>query len=191
MNDQTLSGPVIRPGRGHMFQHTRIRTRLYSIVAVSLAMLLIFAAIGVYGIREGSRALSTVYEHQVQPRRALLGMESALKEVRFRMAGYALDQFPAVGNRIHLGEARQVIPKAWQEFKQKSRGNDFSPEQQALISTIDKNLGALPAFFEKLDRAYARDDKATIAAMLENEWPFAVHTTVLKPVSQLAPLLVY
>ncbi|OFZ66576.1 MAG: hypothetical protein A2V79_03555 [Betaproteobacteria bacterium RBG_16_56_24] len=188
MSDQTLSAPAIRPDRARMFRNTSIRTRLYAIVVLSLAMLLIFAAIGVHGIREGSRALSTVYEHQVQPRRALLEMERALKEVRFRMAGYALHQHPAVGNRIHLGEARQIISKAWQDFRQKSRGNDYSPEQQALISTIEKNLGTLPAFFEKLDRAYARDDNATIAAILEDEWPYAVHTTVLKPVAKLIPL---
>lgn len=170
-----------------MFQHTSIRTRLYSIVAMSLAMLLIFAAIGVYGILEGSQALSSVYEHQVQPQRALLEMEGALKEVRFRMASYVLDQHPATGNRIHLSEARQVIPKAWQDFKQRLHNRDFSPEQQAQISTIDKNLGALPVFFEKIDRAYARDDRITIAAMLENDWPFTVHTTVLKPVAQIIP----
>ncbi len=170
-----------------MFRHTSIRTRLYFIVAMSLAMLLIFAAIGVYSILEGSQALSSVYEHQVQPQRALLEMEGALKEVRFRMASYVLDQHPAVGNRIHLSEARQVIPKAWQDFTQRLHSHDFSPEQQAQISTIDKNLGALPVFFEKIDRAYAQDDRATIAAMLENDWPFAVHTMVLKPVAQIIP----
>lgn len=184
---QPRRGPVIRSDAAHLFQHASIRMRLYAIVAMSLAMLLIFAAIGVHGIREGSRALSTVYEHQVQPLRSLLDMETALKEVRFRMAGYALDQHPSWGNRLHLGEARQVIPRAWQDFKQKSQGNNFGPQQQALISTIDKNLGTLPVFFEKIDRAYARNDKATITAILEDEWPFAVHTTVLKPVTQLVP----
>ncbi|MCR4303262.1 MAG: EAL domain-containing protein [Gallionella sp.] len=187
MNDKTFSVPAIRPDRSRLFRNTSIRTRLYAIVALSLAMLMIFAAIGVHGIREGSQALSTVYEHQVQPRRALLEVERALKEIRFRMAGYALHQHPAVGNRIHLNEARQAIPGAWQDFKQKSRGNDYSPEQRKLISMIDKNIGALPAFFEKLDQTYALDDSATIAAILEDEWPYAVHVTVLKPVSQLIP----
>ena len=187
MNNQTLSGPLIRSDRARLFRHTSIRTRLYFIVAVSLTMSLMFAAIGVYGIREGSQALYTVYEHQVQPQRALLEMEGALKEIRFRMASFALDQHPAVGNRIHLGEARQTIPRAWQDFRRKSHGNDFSPEQLALILSIDKNIGALSAFLEKLDRAYALDDRATIAAILEDEWPYAVYTTVLKPVIQLAP----
>ncbi len=188
MNDQAKSVTAAQPDRARLFRNTSIRARLYAIVAMSLAMLLIFAAIGIYGFREGSRALSTVYENQVQPRRALLEMEGALKEIRFRMASYALHQHPAVGNRIHLGEARQVIPRAWQDFKQKSRGNDFSPQQQVLIATIDKNLGVLPAFFDKLDRAYDREDRNMIMTVLEDEWPFAVHTTVLKPVTQLIPL---
>ncbi len=171
-----------------MFRHTSICARLYFIGALFLATSLTFAVIGVYGIHEGSRALSSVYENQVQPQRALLEIAGALKEVRFRMASYVLDQHPAVGNRIHLSEARRVIPKAWQNFEQKSRDNHFDTEQQALISTIDKNLGALPAFLEKLDRAYARDDRATIASLLENEWPFAVHTTVLKPLGKIIPV---
>jgi diguanylate cyclase (GGDEF)-like protein/PAS domain S-box-containing protein len=170
-----------------MFRHTSIRTRLYFIVALSVAALLMFSAIGVYGVRQGSQALSTVYENHVEPRRALLEMESTLKEIRFRMAGYVLDQHPAVGNNIHLSEARQIIPKAWRDFQHKTRHNSFSPDQQALISTIDKNVNALHPFFEKLGRAYARDDKAAVAALLEEEWPYAVQATVLKPVTQLAP----
>jgi diguanylate cyclase (GGDEF)-like protein/PAS domain S-box-containing protein len=184
MSDRTISAPT----RARMFRNSSIRTRLYAIVAMFLAMLLIFAAMGIYGIREGSRALSSVYENQVQPLRALLEMERALKEVRFRMAGYVLDQHPAWGNHIHLNESMQSIPRAWQDFKQKSRVTNFSPKQQALISTIDKNLGALKNFLERIEQAYSRDDQAAIATILEDEWPFAVHTTVLKPVSQLIPL---
>ncbi|MHB8535520.1 MAG: EAL domain-containing protein [Sulfuricaulis sp.] len=170
-----------------MFQHTSIRTRLSFIVAMSLSMLLIFAAVSIYGIHEGSQALSSVYENQVQPLRALLKIENTLNNIRFHMAGYVLDQYPAWGNHIHLSIARQTIPKAWQDFKQKSRGNNFSPKQQAMISTIDKNLGALPALFEKIDRAYTRDDKAAVSAMLEDKWPFTVYATIQKPMAQIIP----
>lgn len=165
-----------------------IKTKLYSIVALSVLALVTFAGIDIYGTRQGTAALASVYEHQVEPTAALLEADRALKGVRFRMAGYLLDQLPAVGNRNDLQEARTTIPAAWVKFKAKTAGNDYSDEERALIELIDRNIDAIQPFFDKLDAAYALDEKPPVGVLLEDDWPFAIQATLLKPIGQLIPL---
>jgi len=145
---------------------------------------LILAAVNIYSVNQGTEALANVYEHQVEPVSALQEMDRNLKEVRFRMAGVLLDQMPTEGSKIHLKEVRESIPKQWALFKDKTRQNVFTSEAREQIAKIDKQLGQLPVFLDKLSAAYGAEDKNTITAMLEDEWP-VIQSGLLKPVAQL------
>lgn len=148
-------------------------------------MLAVMAGVAVYGNRVSHDSLKEVFEHNVSPLLEIQEVEGALKEVRFRMAGVVLDQMPAVGSRVHLKESRTTINEVWQRFK---RDNEMtSDEEKALSDKIDKGIASLPAFFDRLDKAYADDDKSVIQALLEDDWP-VVHTQVIKPLEKLVPL---
>ncbi len=166
----------------------RIRSRLYLLALACGIAFLLAASLAVYAARNGESLLSAVYTRQFAPTVALVELESALNGIRMRMAGYLLDQMPAVGNRNNLNEARVVIPKAWQRFMEGARNRVLSAEERALIEAINKNIATLASFFDKLDRAYSDGDKAAIKPLLEDEWPFAVQAAVLKPASKLIPL---
>lgn len=170
-----------------MLRLNSIKARLFFLVVLSALTLASFATLVVYSTRNGSRVLSQVYEEQVEPTAALLQLDNALKEVRFRMAGYLLDQMPAVGNRLQLAEARALVPLAWSNFRDKTKKHEFADGAQALIMVINQNIDAFDAMATKLDRAYAREDRAAITGLLEDEWPVTVHATLLKPVAQLIP----
>lgn len=164
-----------------------IKGKLYFIAGLVALILVAFTLTNIYTSRQGTQALSRVYERQVEPTTALITAESLLKAVHFRMAAYLLEQTPATGNRNHLQEARVQIPSAWRRFMN-NHGVPSNHEERMLIDTVDRNIGVIEPFFDKLEKAYARRDRAVIGAMLEDEWPFAVQATVLKPISKLVLL---
>jgi len=147
---------------------------------------LVLTAVDVYSVKKGSDALATVYENQVQPMTALQEMDSAIKEIRFRMAGVLLDQMPTAGSRNHLKEARPKILDSWASFKHSTAQNKVSDDARAQIAKIDKQIALLPAFLDKLDSAYSAEQKPPIASMLEDDWP-AFHGGLIKPISLLLP----
>jgi methyl-accepting chemotaxis protein len=147
---------------------------------------LVLTIVDVYSVNKSSDALAYVYENQMQPATALQEMDSAIKEIRFRMAGVLLDQMPAAGSRNHLKEVRGKILEDWDNFKKTTADNQFNEEAKTQISKIDKQIALLPAFLDKLDNAYAQNQKTVITPMLEDEWP-AFHSGLIKPISLLLP----
>ena len=161
-----------------------IKARLFLGGLLAGLISLILAAVNIYSVNQGTEALATVFEHQVQPSAALQNMDRELKEIRFRMAGVILSQIAGAGGKNQLDDAKESIPKQWALFKTMTRDNVFSAEAREQIAIIDKQLGLLPPFFEKLGSAYTIEDKKTLTELLENEWP-AFHTGLLKPIAKL------
>lgn len=147
---------------------------------------LVLTAVDVYSVNKSNDALAHVYENQMLPATALQEMDSAIKEIRFRMAGVLLDQMPTAGSRNHLKEVRHKIMDDWSHFKQATTGNSFNEDAQTQIAKIDKQIVLLPAFLDQLDSAYTKDQKSLITPMLEDEWP-AFHSGLIKPISLLLP----
>ena len=82
-----------------------LKAKLIFIALIAGLVSLVLTAVNVYSVNQGSKALASVYENQVEPSAALNEMERSLKEIRFRMAGVLLDQMPALGSKIQLQEA--------------------------------------------------------------------------------------
>jgi len=153
---------------------------------LALISSLVLTIVDVYSVNKSIHDLEFVYENQMQPTTALQDMDSAIKEIRFRMAGVLLDQMPTAGSRNHLKEARGKISEDWNTFKKATNENKFNEDAKKQIDKIDKQIALLPAFLDKLDNAYEKDQKSLIAPMLEDEWP-AFHSGLIKPISQLLP----
>ena len=153
---------------------------------LAMIPLLALTIVDVYSVSKGNDALAYVYENRMQPTAALQGMDSDLKEIRFRMAGVLLDQMPAAGSRIHLKSVREKILEDWGSYKKATNENEYSEETRTQIAKIGKQIALLPAFLDRLDSAYERDDKSLITPMLEDEWP-AFHSGLIKPISVLLP----
>ncbi|HTN93190.1 MAG TPA: MCP four helix bundle domain-containing protein, partial [Gallionella sp.] len=148
--------------------------------------LLVLTIVDVYSVTKSNDALAYVYENRMVPTAALQDMDSDLKEIRFRMAGVLLDQLPSAGSRNQLKEVRGKISEDWDRYKKATNENELNEETRTQIAKIDKQIALLPAFLDKLDSAYASDDKSIITPMLEDEWP-AFHSGLIKPISVLLP----
>ena len=147
---------------------------------------LVLTVVDVYSVSKSNDALAYVYDNQMQPTMALQEMDSAIKEIRFRMAGVLLDQMPAAGSRNHIKDVRGKITDDWAAFKAATAGNQFSDDAKIQIAKIDKQIALLPAFLNKLDEVYAQEQKSLLTPMLEDEWP-TFQGGLLKPISLLIP----
>ncbi len=164
-----------------MLNDISIKMRLY--IGMSLVFVTLIG-VNIYSVRQGTSALESVYENSVLPMSQLTAVDANLKDLRFRMAGYLMDQMPAVGNTNQLKEARTRIPERWVEYRGRTERNEFSDETRELIGKIDRQIVILGPFLDKLEAAYGADEKKRIYAMLEDEWPL-VHAGLLKPISRL------
>ncbi len=170
-----------------MLNNVTIKARLIGVAVAAVLVILGLSGVNFYSSRRANQSLADVYERQVLPTSALLQIDGDLREVRFRMAGVLLDQMPAVGSLNHLNEVRVSVPAQWARFKELTRDNQFNDKGKALIQKIDKQMAALPPFFDKLAQAYGNSDKAALSSLLEDDWPLA-YAGVLKPLSQLLPV---
>jgi methyl-accepting chemotaxis protein len=160
---------------------------LLLIIAAILSMLLIGGA-GWFGIYHAEKSASFVYYDNVLPMSHLQAVDENLKEIRFRMAGVALEQIPYVGAKNHLIETEGVVRGNWEAFKQSIAINvSLTEAQQQLVAKADKTFSEkLPKLIKQLLAAYQSEDKEKIQSLLEDDWP-VIHAGAIKPIAELLP----
>jgi methyl-accepting chemotaxis protein len=161
-----------------------VRGRILLLAAAAVTTMVLLTAVNIYSVESGIQTLSSVYENRVQPLAAIQEIDRDLKDVRFRMAGVLLDQMPAVGSNIQLGEAVNNVPAKWARFKERTSGDAMSKESLELIAKIDNEIPSFVAFSRRLSAVYEKEDMTALRSLLEDEWP-AIHAGLLKPVGQL------
>ncbi|MDP2752200.1 MAG: methyl-accepting chemotaxis protein [Rhodocyclaceae bacterium] len=165
-----------------------IKNRLIALIALPVVFLLLMAGVNHYSQGEAADALQNVKNHTVAPLQEVQAMNTALLEIRFRIAGGLLDQMPSLGSQVHLKSARIAISNNWTEFKAGFMSDAATPTARELVEKIDTNLSALPTFFDKLNTAYENDDKSAMSTLLEDEWPI-IFSKIGKPLGLLMPEL--
>ena len=153
-----------------MLRNVSIKTRLYFSIGLSLMAMLILAGVGAYSVRQGSKSLQSVYENMVVPISILKEMDGDLKDLRFRMLGYLVDQMPAVGNMNHVKEVKQKTPELWAEYKTRIQANTLDEQTRELVEKIDSQFVTLAPFLDKLEAAYLLEKKQKVTQLLEGEW---------------------
>jgi len=154
-----------------MLSRFSIKTQLTMGAALTLLIILVLGGSSIYGTRQGSAALADVYGNNVQPLILLQQMGATLKEVRFRMAAVPLDQMSIKGSHDQLKEARDSLPKLWEEFKKQAALNSMSKEDKEAFDKVDNNFANLNTLLEKLDTLYGLQDKNALLPPLQEDWP--------------------
>ena len=169
-----------------MLNNLSIKVKLISSTLLSVVVIFVLVGMNIYSIRQGSAALSDVYENNVQPLALLQEMESVLKEVRFRMVAVPLDQMSIKGSNDQLKEARIRVPQIWGEFKGKLKDVQLDKDNKELVEKIDAQVKSIDTFFAKLEGIYAADKKDALLVPLQEDWPM-INRNLLKPIAQLIP----
>jgi methyl-accepting chemotaxis protein len=165
-------------------QSLSIRARLIFAGILSVALLVLLAGMGIYGQQRASAAFGQVRDHAVKPLLAISEIDAGLKEVRFRMAGVALEVVSANGARQHLKETREQLPRLWRDFVGAYR--EGSAEEGKTVEAIGKEIEGLGPLFDALDACYSKEDRPAVVAVLNDNWP-RVHKSIIRPLGELIP----
>ncbi len=165
--------------------HT-LRGQLVLLATVTLISLLALGGMAIHAARGGADLLSDVNSRTVMPLTLLQSVERRLKEVRFRIAGVALEQLPTVGSANHLKESRAALPKEWAEFMRAAMSEALPEAEKSRLDKIDKGMPGLDALMSRLLDAYQADDMDAVKRILEDDWP-VVHGNVVKPMEAFMP----
>jgi len=163
-----------------------LRGLLVLVVAMTFVGLLVLGGAAIYAARSGAAHLEEVNANAMAPLTLLQDMERRIKEVRFRIAGVALEQLPTVGTANHLKEVQASLPADWARFQALASAQSLPQEGRAQLEKMGKGMKALEAIMAKLLTAYQGDDLVTVKRVLEEEWP-GVHGGLIKPLEQFMP----
>jgi methyl-accepting chemotaxis protein len=166
--------------------HT-LRGLLVLVVAMTFVGMLVLGGAAIYAARSGASYLEEVNTQAMEPLMLLQDMERRIKEVRFRIAGVALEQLPTVGSANHLKEVQARLPEDWARFRGMASAQTLPPESKEQLEKMGTGMKALETVMGKLMTAYQGDDMATVKSILEDEWP-GVHGGLIKPLEQFMPL---
>ena len=169
-----------------MLKNISVRARLLGSTIVAIAFLTLLAGVNFYAQQSSMAALDEVLHGGVEPLLAVSKIESQLKEVRFRAAAVVLDITSVVGARNHLKETREQLPLLWKDFLAGYQPQTATEEERKLVDAIGKELSGLPAFFDVLDAAYAKDDRDALTALQQERWP-KINKQLIRPLEQLVP----
>ena len=170
----------------------KLRGLLYLLAVVTLLGMLMLGGGAIYAARNGASNLADVNERTLEPLMLLQSIERRVKEVRFRIAGVALEQLPTVGSANHLKDVQSSLPPEWEKFyalalaKAKEPQRPLPEEEKAQLEKMNTGFKALEKLMERLLAAYRVDDINTVKSILEDEWP-VVHGGFIKPLEQFMP----
>ncbi len=163
-----------------------VRTRLFGLAAFSLLGASLLGGMAIYAAQAWMRSLEYVKEEAIAPLSMAQSLEERVKDVRFRIAGVALEQLPTAGSANHLKEVQASLPGDWEKLKQMAPNQALPAEQQQNLAKIDKGMTAFAKVGEKIAAAYQSDNLHAVKDILENDWP-AIHMAIVKPLEQLKP----
>ena len=163
-----------------------IKQKLYTLGVVCIIGALSLAGAAIRFSGKVGEAAHVIKEQRFAPLSDVQELNTQLKEVRFRMAGVLVDQMPYPGSRIHLKETMKNAPVLWKGFK--SGVGEIDGDSGKLIAEIDRDMPKLESFAQKLEKAYAAEDRKALEALLEDEWP-TIQMKIVKQLDALLPIL--
>ena len=170
----------------------KLRGLLYLLATVTLLGMLMLGGSAIYASHHGASSLADVKEHTLEPLMLLQSIERRVKEVRFRIAGVALDQLPTVGSANHLKDVQASLAGDWAKFyalaqdKAKDPASPLPEEEKARLEKMNAGFKVLEKLMLQLMAAYQQDEITVVKSILEDEWPI-VHGSFIKPMEQFMP----
>jgi len=163
-----------------------LRRLLQLLATLSILAMLLLGGLAIHAARSGVDSLGLVHDQAMAPMASLQAVVQEVKEVRFRIAGVALEQLPTVGSANHLKEVKKNLPGMWTRFREVANAQALPEEERKRLEQVDQGMATLNTLMDALATAYNNDDLVAVRAILEDEWP-TVHAQVVKPLEQLMP----
>jgi methyl-accepting chemotaxis protein len=167
--------------------HITLKGRLMALAGLALLGVLALAALAIGSNQVNRRALTALYDGQIESLVRLQHVENSLLEVRFRAAGVLLDQFPIPGSLNHVRDARKDLAARWTELEPRAAGIFTEGEALQAFKQLKERWVQIDGTLAKLEQGYVAKDKAALTSVLEDDWPL-LHKSTIKPLQALIPI---
>ncbi|HVO05486.1 MAG TPA: methyl-accepting chemotaxis protein [Burkholderiaceae bacterium] len=164
-----------------------MKGRLALLAGLALLGVCVLAALAVGSNQVNQRALTRLYDQDIEALVGLQQLENGLLEVRFRAAGVLLDQLPIPGSLNHLHEVRKANAELWAQFEPRGAQLYVDGDGADAFKQLAQGWGLVETTMAKLEKGYATKDKNLLGAVLEEDWP-AMHKGMVKPLQALIPI---
>jgi methyl-accepting chemotaxis protein len=166
----------------------RMSLRMLMMLGMGTALILavVLGGAAVWNGRQGVAQLEELQSKVLAPVMLLNSIDQRYKEIRFRLVATTFGVVPVASSGSRLKEMRDALPDEWRRLQEILKAQDLSPEEQGLFEKLQAGLQALDPLLERIAQAYAKDDRETMKAILESEWPLA-YKAVSKSLDELIP----
>ncbi|HET7526114.1 MAG TPA: methyl-accepting chemotaxis protein [Burkholderiaceae bacterium] len=164
-----------------------MKGRLAALAGLALVGICVLAARALGSNQVSQRALTKLYDGDIESLVRLQRIENTLLEVRFRAAGVLLDQLPIPGSLNHLREARKHSAELWAELEPRATSLYRDGEALDSFKQLKQGWALVDATLDKLEKGYVDKDKNVLGAVLEDDWPL-MHKAAVKPLQTLIPI---
>ena len=161
-----------------------IKGRLMSLAGLALLGICALGALATGSNQVNQRALTRLYDQDIESLVRMQQIEITLLEARFRAAAVLLDQMPIPGSLNHVREARQEITTLWTEFEPRAVRGFSKGEALEHFSQLKDGWSLVDSTLAKLEQGYLAKDKEALTAVLEDQWP-NLHKRAVKPLEAL------
>ncbi|MDZ7812026.1 MAG: methyl-accepting chemotaxis protein [Ideonella sp.] len=169
-----------------MIKAMSMKARLWSLVVLAAFGMCALAVLAFTSHHINQRALTVLYQRDVNALVQLQHIENQLSEVRFRAAGVLLEQLPVPGALNHLREARKNLDKAWQTIEQRQSDEIVELASLPLLEEAKKGWPRVASTLTHIEKALETKDNAALTEALEDHWP-VLHKSFVKPIQALIP----
>jgi methyl-accepting chemotaxis protein len=170
-----------------MALHVSMKGRLMALAGLALLGISALAALAIGSNQVNQRALSSLYERDIESLVRLQRIENSLLEVRFRAAGVLLDQMPIPGSLNHVREVRKSMATLWSELEPRAALAFADGEALESFKQLKSSWGLVDATLAKLENGYVAKDKNALTTVLEDDW-VTLHKGAVKPMQALIPI---
>jgi methyl-accepting chemotaxis protein len=164
-----------------------MKGRLMALAGLALLGMSVLAALAVGSNQVNQRALTSLYERDIETLVRLQRLENVLLEVRFRAAAVLLEQLPVQGSLNHIKEVRQTTASLWKELEPRAAEAFTAGDALAEFEQLRKNFARVDTTLSHLEAGYVAKDNKRLTAVLEDEWP-VLHKSTVKPMQALIPV---
>ena len=170
-----------------MALHISMKGRLVALAGLAVFGICALAALAIASNQVNRRALTTLYDRDIESMVKLQRIDNGLLEVRFRAAAVLLDQIPIPGSLNDVREMRKTLAGQWLELEPRAAAAFTSGESVQAFQQLKDRWSLVDGTLAKLEKGYASKDKNALTSVLEDDWP-VLHMGVVKPLQALIPI---
>ena len=164
-----------------IFNKINIVAKLNLLAFGGIAGLLLITFFNFYSGYTNSKSLKQVYDVNVHTVNSLQELELGLRDIKFRLAATLLNLTSFHIAKNNLNTLKENLSNSWKAANELKPSDD---QEKVLFEKLQQGWPEIEKIFNKIDVAYATQDKDKVTDIVEVEWA-NVQNGFIKPLDEL------